>query len=220
MKQAATPALFVFVLFVIPPVFPACSDAADDDPDRQTQFTHPPPLGPGPWGYTLTSYGGPSDGSAYLGMPACGGKRVDGNWYYATGAWSFECFSRLRLTANGKCVVVSVVDNGPAQWVESLARSYCGGTGYIIDASPLVSSYLFGTSSAGWSDCLPIQVQPVATGTPTGPCSAVAPKATSRCTAALCGSSSPVPGSSPKCYCDSACTSYDDCCPGYHEVCQ
>jgi hypothetical protein len=142
----------------------------DDDAERTPMFKHPPPPGPAPWTYVLTTYGGPSDPSAYLHSVACGGKKPDGAWWYSTGAWSFGCFSRLELRANGKCVVVKVVDNGPAGWVEAKAKQRCGGNGYIIDASPLVSKHLFGTSGAGWSDCKQIQVRPVAGNTQTGPC--------------------------------------------------
>jgi hypothetical protein len=105
-----------------------------------------------------------------MGTPACGGKKVDGNWWYSTGAYSFGCNSKLELSANGKCAVVEVVDNGPAQWVEDKAKATCGGTGYIIDASPLVTQHLYGLSCAGWSDCKQIQVRPVPDDTPTGPC--------------------------------------------------
>jgi hypothetical protein len=66
-------------------------------------------------------------------------------------------------------VVVAVVDNGPAAWVEAKAKARCGGTGYVIDAAPLVSKHLFGTSSGGWSDCYGIKVRQVAKSTPTGP---------------------------------------------------
>ncbi len=131
-------------------------------------FKHGPPPGGAPWSYYLTCYGGPSD-SCYMGTPACGGKKVDGKWWYATGAYSFGCHAKLELRANGKCVVVEVVDNGPAGWVESKAAAKCGGTGYIIDASPLVTKHLFGLSCAGWSDCKKIQVRKVASSTPTGP---------------------------------------------------
>jgi hypothetical protein len=147
----------------------------DDDAERETMFKHPPPSGPAPWTYYLTSYGGYSDKSAYNGKPACGGSRVNGKWWYSTGAWSFKCFARLELRANGKCAVVKVVDNGPAGWVENKAKAKCGGIGYIIDASPLVTKHLYGKSGSGWSDCLKIQVRPVAGNTPTGPCSGSAP---------------------------------------------
>lgn len=131
-------------------------------------YQHGPPAGPTPYDYFLTSYGGAGDPAAN-GTPACGGRKVDGTWYYATGAYSYGCHAKLRLRANGKCVVVEVVDNGPAGWVEDKAKAKCGGTGYIIDASPLVSQHLYGTSSAGWSDCFAIQVTPVPSETPAGP---------------------------------------------------
>jgi hypothetical protein len=136
---------------------------------REYAFWHGPPPGGAPYDYFLTAYGGPSDPSAFGGVPACGGKRVNGAWYYATGAYTFGCGTKLELGAKGRCVVVKVVDNGPAPWVEGQARQLCGKTGYIIDASPLVSKHLYNTYSAGWSDCFPIKVTPVPAGTPTGP---------------------------------------------------
>ena len=145
----------------------------DDGLSRETMFKHGPPSGPAPWKYYLTCYGGPSDSSAYKHTPACGGKVVDGAWWYSTGAWSFGCHAKLELRANGKCAVVEVVDNGPAGWVEQQAAAKCGGTGYIIDASPLVTKHLFGLGCAGWSDCKAIQVRPVAKSTPTGPAGCV-----------------------------------------------
>jgi hypothetical protein len=138
-------------------------DGADDIEEsggRETYFRHGTPPGPAPWTYVLTSYSG--------GTMACGGQASGG--YYATGAYTFGCGSKLRIEANGKCVVVKVSDNGPAGWVESKAKNRCGGTGYVIDASPLVSRHLFGTSSAGWSDCFHIQVSEVPASTPVGPC--------------------------------------------------
>jgi hypothetical protein len=152
-------------------LFLGCGEGemADDQPastesGRETFYKHGTPPGNAPWTYGLTSY---ADG----GTPACGGKGANGTWYYSTGAYTFGCGARLRLEANGKCVVVAVVDNGPAEWVEKKAKKQCGGTGYLIDASPLVSKYLFGTSSAGWSDCYEMQVTQVAKGTKTGPVS-------------------------------------------------
>lgn len=138
------------------------TDELSSGDSRQTEFKHGTPPGPAPWDYFLTSY---TDHST----PACGGKMIDGAWYYSTGAYTFGCGARLKLEANGKCVVVAVVDNGPAAWVESKAKNKCGKTGYIIDASPLVSKHLFGTSSAGWSDCYAIKVSQVAKSTATGP---------------------------------------------------
>jgi hypothetical protein len=136
---------------------------------RELAYKHGPPPGAPPYSYFLTAYGGPSDGTAYNGLPACGGRRVNGAWYYSTGAYSYGCGAKLKIEANGKCVVVRVVDNGPAEWVEAHAQQACGGLGYIIDASPLVSKYLFGTGSAGWSDCYAIQVTPITEEADTGP---------------------------------------------------
>jgi hypothetical protein len=140
----------------------ACGDDDYHVGTLEQAYKHGPPATPPPWKYYLTSY-------ADYTTPACGGKTVNGSWYYSTGAYSFGCNTRLQLRANGKCVVVKVVDNGPAGWVETKAKNKCGGTGYIIDASPLVSVHLFGTKSAGWSDCYGIQVQKVSSTTPLGP---------------------------------------------------
>ena len=144
----------------------------DEESTRGAMFKHGPPPGAAPWSYYLTSYGGPSDSSAYKKSVACGGKRPDGKWWYSTGAWSFKCFAKLKLCAKGRCAVVKVVDNGPAGWVEAKAKGRCGGTGYIIDASPMVSKYLFGKAGLGWSDCARITVSQVPATTPTGPASA------------------------------------------------
>ena len=135
-------------------------------------YQHGTPPGPAPWPYLLTSYGGADDDSAHGEVVACGERVADGRWYYATGAHTFGCGARLRLAVEDRCVVVEVADNGPAGWVEERAAERCGGAGYIIDASPLVSEHLFGTKSAGWSDCFAISVTQVSRDTPTGPCEA------------------------------------------------
>jgi len=159
-------------ILVVPLLCAGClsDDSAEDvEAGRTTFFKHGPPSGGAPYAYQLTSYGGAGDSST--GTPACGGKSVDGTWYYATGAYTFGCHSKLKLEANGTCVVVEAVDNGPAASVETKAAKKCGGTGYIIDASPLVSKALFGSTSAGWSDCFEIQVTPMPSTTPSGPIS-------------------------------------------------
>jgi hypothetical protein len=61
-------------------------------------------------------------------------------------------------------VVAQTDDYGPDVCVEAAAGAP------IIDASPLVSKYLFDTDSAGWSDHLAITVVQVDTSTPLGPC--------------------------------------------------
>ena len=149
-------------------VFISCgSEFSEDVQEKEFAYKHGPPPGDPPWDYFLTSYGDPTDPDT--GTPACGGKGVDGKWYYATGAYSFGCFSQLKLEANGKCVVVDVVDQGPAAWVEEKAADRCGDLGYIIDASPVVAKDLFNVKSAGWSDCLKIKVTPVAQKVQSGP---------------------------------------------------
>ncbi len=93
--------------------------------------------------YYLTSFGGGSDTQ---GM-ACGGT-ADGTWYYLADSWRFPCGTKVRITnpANGKSVVAQVADVGPNVCVEQAAGLP------VLDASPLVSQALFGSSSSGWAD--------------------------------------------------------------------
>ncbi len=172
-------------LLMVAMVFCSCQELGVEHEPVETIFSafrHPPPSTPAPWTYVLTCYGGSNDSSAYLGTPACGGKKVDGKWWYSTGAYSFGCGSKLELQANGKCVVVTVVDNGPAGWVEDNAKQKCKSadfsTGYILDTSPLVTQELFGKSCAGWSECLKIKVREVDKSTPEGKCT---PALTTEC---------------------------------------
>ena len=90
--------------------------------------------------YFLTSFGGGSDTQTM----SCGGT-ADGTWYYAASKQRFGCGAHLQIEANGKCVVAATDDYGPDVCVEAAAGAP------IIDASPLVSRHLFGTSSAGWA---------------------------------------------------------------------
>jgi hypothetical protein len=165
---------------------PAPAPTPSDPSPAPQPAPSPAPASPA-GSFYLTSY---DDGTT----PACGGKKIDGAWYYSTGASRFGCNARLRLEANGKCVVVAVVDNGPASWVEANAAQKCGGTGQIIDASPLVAQHLFGTSSAGWSDCFGIQVSTVASSAATGPVACAASPAP---TPAPAPAPSPTPTPSP-----------------------
>lgn len=189
---------------------PTPTDPTPTDPATPS----PSPQSPAESFY-LTSY---NDGTT----PACGGKTIDGAWYYSTGASRFGCNTKLRLEANGKCVVVAVVDNGPASWVEANAAQKCGGSGQIIDASPLVAQHLFGTSSAGWSDCYGIQVSTVASSTATGPVACAASPATPAPTPTPTPSPSPTPtpdgGTAPAPSGDGfigdPCTSYASCASG------
>jgi hypothetical protein len=110
--------------------------------------------------YYLTSFGDGSDS----GTMSCGSNTKHGSWYYAASRQRFGCGAHIKITARGKCVVAQTDDYGPDVCVENAAGLP------IIDASPLVSKHLFGTSSAGWSDHLKIHVVKVASSTPLGPC--------------------------------------------------
>jgi hypothetical protein len=115
--------------------------------------------------FYLTSFGGPTDSTTRGRRTACGGS-VDQLWWYSTSAARWGCGTKLRVVnpSNGKCGVVQVSDSGPALCTEQAAGRP------ILDASPLLSRHLFGTSSAGWSDHYAITVEQVDDSTPSGPC--------------------------------------------------
>ena len=141
---------------------------------RELAYRHPLPPGP-PYPFYLTTFGAGSDAQ----NTSCG-KWVDGSWWYATGVYHWGCGAKVAVRANGKCGVVEIADNGPADWVEQNAADKCGGAGgviggYILDVSPLLAKHLFGVSSGGWSDCYAVLVTPVDKGAPTGPCAEVEP---------------------------------------------
>jgi len=85
------------------------------------------------------------------------------NWYSVGGA-SYGCGARLQVTnpANGKSVVVMVLDNGPSCTVENDADFW------VLDVSYPTIMYLFG-SEEGYSDHARIQVAVVGSSTPLGP---------------------------------------------------
>jgi len=112
--------------------------------------------------YELTSFGGPGES----GIMSCGDYTKNGTWYYAASRQRYGCGAHIQIEANGKCVVAQTDDYGPDVCVEAAAGKP------IIDASPLVSKYLFDTDSAGWSDHLDITVTQVDKSTPLGPCAA------------------------------------------------
>lgn len=125
-----------------------------------------------PWPHILTCYGGCSpphyDPSACGGSTACCSHCIDGTWWYSTEQQIFGCGAKLEIRKGDKCVVVQVADNGPASWVENKAAGVCGGSGDIIDASPLVADYFGG--GCGWSQCFWVQVRPVSSSLPQGIC--------------------------------------------------
>ncbi|MBK9034396.1 MAG: hypothetical protein IPL61_24540 [Myxococcales bacterium] len=110
--------------------------------------------------YVITTFGGGSDTQ---GM-SCGG-RADGTWYYAASRQRYGCGARVAIRANGKCVVAQTDDYGPDVCVERAAARP------IMDVSPRVAQYLYGTSGLGWSDRKTVTVEEVARSTPLGPCS-------------------------------------------------
>ncbi|HEX7666302.1 MAG TPA: hypothetical protein VF407_17370 [Polyangiaceae bacterium] len=110
--------------------------------------------------YDLTSFGGPGES----GIMSCGDYTKNGSWYYAASRQRYGCGAHVKVEANGKCVVVQTDDYGPDVCVENAAGRP------ILDASPLVSKYLFGTSSAGWSDGYKVTVTEVSKSTKLGPC--------------------------------------------------
>jgi hypothetical protein len=85
------------------------------------------------------------------------------NWYSIGGA-SYGCGARLRVEnpANGKSVIVIVLDNGPSCAVENEAGYW------VLDVSYPTIMYLFG-SEEGYSDHALINVSVVSRGTPLGP---------------------------------------------------
>ncbi len=114
---------------------------------------------PGDDTYVLTSFGGPGDQQSM----SCGGQ-ADGKGWYAASRQRYGCGTKLRVQANGKCVVLAALDYGPDVCVETAAHAP------ILDVSPAASKLLFNSASAGWSDHFTVTVDEVAAGTPLGPC--------------------------------------------------
>jgi hypothetical protein len=111
--------------------------------------------------YVITTFGGPGDHQPM----SCGGY-ANGTGWYAASRQRYGCGSHIKVTANGKCVVLKTDDYGPDVCVENAARMP------IIDVTPKASMHLFGESGAGWSDRLIVTVEEVPTTTPLGICSA------------------------------------------------
>ena len=109
--------------------------------------------------YVLTTFGGPGDHQPM----SCGGY-ADGTGWYAASRQRYGCGSKIKVTANGKCVVLVTDDYGPDVCVENAAHMP------ILDVSPRASKELFGTSGAGWSDRMKVVVEEVSAATPLGRC--------------------------------------------------
>ena len=114
--------------------------------------------------YILTTFGGPGDHQPM----SCGGY-ANGTGWYAASRQRYGCGSKLRVEANGKCVVVVTDDYGPDVCVENAAGKP------ILDVSPKVSRELFGMSGAGWSDRVVVTATEVDASTPVGLCAATPP---------------------------------------------
>jgi hypothetical protein len=102
----------------------------------------------------LTYSNKPSDGSYYIatftgGTMACGGT-ADGSWAYVADESRFGCGTKLKVSHNGKSCVAQVADCGPNRCVEQAAAGSCDEHSPVLDASPLISNYLYGESSIGW----------------------------------------------------------------------
>jgi hypothetical protein len=115
--------------------------------------------------YVLTTFGGAGESQPL----ACGGSSKKGSWYYAASRQRYGCGSRIRVSANGSCVVAQTDDYGPDVCVEKAVGMP------VLDASPLVAKALFGTSSLGWSDKKQVKVEVVDGSTPLGPCDSPPP---------------------------------------------
>lgn len=114
--------------------------------------------------YVLTTFGGAGDHQAM----SCGGY-ANGTGWYAASRQRYGCGAKLRVEANGKCVVVQAQDYGPDSCVERAAGLP------ILDASPKVSKELFGENGAGYSDRLIVMVTEVGSATPVGICATTPP---------------------------------------------
>jgi len=126
--------------------------------------------------YVITTFGGPGDHQSM----SCGGF-ADGTTWYAASRQRYGCGSKLKIEANGKCVVAEALDYGPDVCVENAAHSP------IIDVSPKISRALFDTSGAGWSDHLFVTVTEVPEATPVGSCSASPPPTGATCASSTLG---------------------------------
>lgn len=91
------------------------------------------------------------------------------NWYSVGGA-SYGCGTRLQVSnpANGKSVVVMVLDDGPSCTVENDANFW------VLDVSYPTIMYLFG-SEEGWGDHARVNAVVVDGSTPLGPVGSTPP---------------------------------------------
>jgi MYXO-CTERM domain-containing protein len=114
--------------------------------------------------YVVTTFGGGSDTQSM----ACGGT-ADATWAYVADEARFGCGAKLLVSANGMSCVAQVADCGPNQCVElAAANSGCTTSQAVLDASPYITQYLLGVSSAGYSDGMTVTAVLVDPSTPIG----------------------------------------------------
>lgn len=119
--------------------------------------------------YIVTSFGGGSDTQ---GM-SCGGL-ADGTWAYIADSARFGCGAKVKIEANGKSCIAQVADCGPNRCVEEAAANVggppgqCGAHKPIIDASPYITGYLFGSKDFGYVDQVKVKATVVDKSTPIG----------------------------------------------------
>lgn len=116
--------------------------------------------------YYLTSYGG---GNETQKQSCPGMAMADGTWAYIADLARFGCGTKVKIEANGKSCITQVADCGPNRCVEEAAAyNSCNSHFPIIDASPLITTYLFGSASAGWSDKFTVKATVVGASTAIG----------------------------------------------------
>jgi hypothetical protein len=132
------------------------------------------------------------------------------NWYSVGGA-SYGCGARLQVTnpANGKSVVVMVLDDGPSCTVENDANFW------VLDVSYPTIVYLFG-SEQGWGDHARIDAVVVDSSTPLGPVGSASPPPPPPPPQDDAGSAPPAEAGSPgpDASTGASCTTDGDCNPG------
>lgn len=144
--------------------------------------------------YVITTFGGATESQ----QMSCGSHTQNGSWYYAASRQRYGCGSKIKIEANGKCVVAQTDDYGPDVCVENAAGRA------IIDVSPLVAQELFGVSGMGWSDNKTVTVSQVEGSAQLGPCTGSTGSAPGAGTGGSAGEGG--------CQCDAACSEYGDCC--------
>jgi hypothetical protein len=117
--------------------------------------------------YGVTVFGGKGDCQSFT---CGGGNSCSSQPYFVASSQRYGCGQNLLVTApNGKSIVVTTADAGPAATVETRAGMP------VLDSSPAVAQYLFGTTAIGAKDIAQdpskyqVTVTPVSKSEPLGP---------------------------------------------------